>query len=460
MIESGFVSLEVDDAPEGDSLMDVIETLPYLRRIGDREPNARAHRGRRMSDRQKGTHYGRRATDLPLTTPTLISAVPEAAVASDLIEVSVIMPCLNEEKSVGICVEKAIAGLASSGWIGEVVVCDNGSTDNSVEVAKAAGARVVVEEARGYGNAYMTGFSAAKGEILVMGDSDDSYDFTELGALVDKLGEGYDYVLGSRFGGEIRQGAMTWSHRYIGNPILTGVLNRFFGLKSSDAHSGMRAFTRDALDRMALSCEGMEFASEIVVKAARANLRVAEVPIVYHPRIGESKLNTLKDGWRHLRFLLQLSPIYLFLIPGIAMLTTGIVGEGVVLGVQSGRASTNLSILFALTAVVGVMTIIFGLFSQTFLQSLGFRETSKLSERLNEKFSLERNLVAGGVVTVLGLMIDIYTWVAGVGAQNAAKWEVASVMLMAIGVAVLFGSFFLSIFKVRIHGMTTEPRSA
>jgi hypothetical protein len=222
----------------------------------------------------------------------------------------------------------------------------------------------------------------------------------------------------------------------------------------------MRAFTRDALDRMALSCEGMEFASEIVVKAARANLRVAEVPIVYHPRIGESKLNTLKDGWRHLRFLLQLSPIYLFLIPGIAMLTTGIVGEGVVLGVQSGRASTNLSILFALTAVVGVMTIIFGLFSQTFLQSLGFRETSKLSERLNEKFSLERNLVAGGVVTVLGLMIDIYTWVAGVGAQNAAKWEVASVMLMAIGVAVLFGSFFLSIFKVRIHGMTTEPRSA
>jgi hypothetical protein len=386
--------------------------------------------------------------------------VPHTPVVTDTVEVSVVMPCLNEEKSVGVCVEKALAGLAASGRVGEVIVCDNGSSDNSVEVAKAAGASVVREPARGYGNAYMTGFRAAKGKIIVMGDSDDSYDFTQLNVLVDKIGEGFDYVLGSRFGGEIRQGAMTWSHRYIGNPILTAVLNRFFGLKSSDAHSGMRAFTRDALDRMALRCEGMEFASEIVVKAARANLRVAEVPIVYHPRIGESKLNTMRDGWRHLRFLLLLSPIYLFLIPGVAMLTAGVVGEGVDLAFGNGGTSTNLSILSALLAVTGVVTIIFGVFTQTFLQSLGFQKPTRLSSWLDQNFSLERNLVVAMAAIGTGLVIDVLIWVNGKSNElGGAKWSVASVMLVAIGVVILFGSFFLSIFRVRIHAIDKAPRS-
>ncbi|MGH7866981.1 MAG: glycosyltransferase family 2 protein, partial [Candidatus Dormibacteraceae bacterium] len=276
--------------------------------------------------------YGRRESDS--TSDALdqssVRCADQESLLLHLVEVSVVMPCLNEEASVGICVTKALAGFAACGVVVEVIVCDNGSSDNSIEVARSAGARVVRETARGYGNAYLTGFDAATGRIIVMGDSDDSYDFTQLGALVDKINEGYDYVLGSRFGGEIRQGAMSWSHRYIGNPIRTAVLNRFFGLESSDAHSGMRAFTRKALDRMALRCEGMEFASEIVVKAARAHLRVAEVPIIYHPRIGESKLNTLKDGWRHLRFLLLLSPVYLFLLPGTSMLILGITGQAVI----------------------------------------------------------------------------------------------------------------------------------
>jgi glycosyltransferase involved in cell wall biosynthesis len=366
-------------------------------------------------------------------TPVEVTHTP---VVTDSIEVSVVMPCLNEEKSVGVCVEKAIAGIAASGRVGEVIVCDNGSSDNSVEVAEAAGASVVREPARGYGNAYMTGFRAARGKLIVMGDSDDSYDFTQLNVLVDKIGEGFDYVLGSRFGGEIRQGAMTWSHRYIGNPILTAVLNRFFGLKSSDAHSGMRAFTREALDRMALRCEGMEFASEIVVKAARANLRVAEVPIVYHPRIGESKLNTMRDGWRHLRFLLLLSPIYLFLIPGMAMFTAGAVGQGIDLTIGGRGASTNLSILSALLAVTGVVTIIFGI------------------------FTLERNLVVSMAAIGTGLVIDVLIWVNGKSNElGGAKWSVASVMLVAIGVVILFGSFFLSIFRVRIHAIDKAPRS-
>jgi hypothetical protein len=396
---------------------------------------------------------------MPVLSMALTPAgAPLTPVAPDTIDVSVVMPCLNEQESVGVCVEKAMAGLAASGRVGEVIVCDNGSSDDSVEVARAAGAVVVREPARGYGNAYMTGFRAAKGKIIVMGDSDDSYDFTQLNVLVDKIGEGFDYVLGSRFGGEIRDGAMTWSHRYIGNPILTAVLNRFFGLKSSDAHSGMRAFTRDALDRMELRCEGMEFASEIVVKAARANLRVAEVPIVYHPRIGESKLNTMRDGWRHLRFLLLLSPIYLFLIPGVAMFTVGAVGQGVDLAIGSGGASTNLSILSALLAVTGVVTIIFGIFTQTFLQSLGFQKPTRVSSWLDQNFSLERNLVVSMAAIGTGLVIDVLIWVAGKSNElNGAKWSVASVMLVAIGVVILFGSFFLSIFRVRIHAIEKAP---
>ena len=216
------------------------------------------------------TRYRRRLSDRTRSTFDESSGLcaEQGSLFLDQVEVSVVMPCLNEEESVGICVKKALAGLAACGVVGEVIVCDNGSSDNSVEVARSAGARVVNETARGYGNAYLRGFDTATGRIIVMGDSDDSYDFTQLRALVNKINEGYDYVLGSRFGGEIRRGAMSWSHRYIGNPILTTVLNRFFGLKSSDAHSGMRAFTREALDRMALRCEGMEFASEMVVKAA------------------------------------------------------------------------------------------------------------------------------------------------------------------------------------------------
>ncbi len=368
------------------------------------------------------------------------------------------MPCLNEERSVGICVTKALAGLAACGMVGEVVVCDNGSSDNSIEVARSAGARVVSERARGYGNAYLTGFVAATGRIIVMGDSDDSYDFTQLGALVNKINEGYDYVLGSRFGGEIRQGAMSWSHRYIGNPVLTGVLNRFFGLKSSDADSGMRAFTREALDRMALRCEGMEFASEIVVKAARAHLRVAEVPITYHPRIGESKLNTLKDGWRHLRFLLLLSPVYLFLLPGMLMLILGITGQAVILGMGSGDANTIASLLFGALAVTGIVTLIFGVFSQTYLEGLEFQRNSWCSLWLNEKFSLERYLGIGAATMGIGLVIDLYVWGANIGSDLIGrKLEIGSVTLIAMGLVVIFGSFFLSIFKVRLHG-TSRPQ--
>ncbi|MGO9912405.1 MAG: glycosyltransferase family 2 protein [Acidimicrobiales bacterium] len=222
------------------------------------------------------------------------------------LDISVVMPCLDEEDSVGICVRKAWEGIRSTGLTGEVIVADNGSSDRSVAVATEAGARVVHEPRRGYGNAYMKGFAAVSGRIIVMGDSDDSYDFTKIPDLIKPIAEGYDYVLGSRFAGHIQPNAMTWSHRRIGNPALTAVLNVIFGLKVSDAHSGFRAITSEALDKIALQCEGMELASEMIVKAARANLRTAEVPITYHPRIGVSKLNSLRDSYRHLQLLFLL----------------------------------------------------------------------------------------------------------------------------------------------------------
>jgi len=388
-----------------------------------------------------------------LTCPT--NSRPDDAV----IDVSVVMPCLNEERSVGLCVAKAFEGIRRSGLRGEVVVSDNGSTDNSVAVAQAAGARVVHEPERGYGNAYLKGFSEARGRYIVMGDSDDTYDFTELDKLIEPLTRGYDYVLGSRFGGEIQKGAMTFSHRYIGNPILTRVLNRFFGLRSSDAHSGMRAFTHDAYERMALRCEGMEFASEIVIKAARAKLRVAEVPIVYHPRIGETKLNTVRDGWRHLRFMLLLCPQWLYIVPGAVLFAAGMTGQTVLLqyrvSVGSHSLSVHFSALFALMAILGSQALIFGTFARTYAAGLGLESEAGLQRWVHEDFTLERGLVAGLLLFAFGFAIDLIVLVdwldRALGALNAMRPALYAMTFMVLGMQVVFGSFFLSLFRMRVH---------
>jgi len=221
----------------------------------------------------------------------------------DAVDVSVVMPCLYEQRSVGWCVERAWQGIDYTGLRGEVVVCDSGSVDRSVEVAERARARVVREARRGYGCAYLTGIGASVGRMIVIGDSDCSYDFFELDRLISPLGEGYDYVLGSRFAGTILPGGMPFLNRYLGNPVLTALLNSLFRLDISDAHSGMRAFTRSAYERMGLQCEGMEFDSEIVIAAAQTGLRATDVPITYHPRLGPSKLRRWRDGLRHVRFM-------------------------------------------------------------------------------------------------------------------------------------------------------------
>jgi glycosyltransferase involved in cell wall biosynthesis len=391
------------------------------------------------------------------------SSRPQRPITDDVqghgaVDISVVMPCLNEEDSVGLCVRKAWDGIRKTGLKGEVIVSDNGSTDRSVAVAETAGARVVHQPRRGYGNAYMHGFRAARGRIIVMGDSDDSYDFTALPDIVSPLDDGFDYVLGSRFAGQIRRGAMTWSHRYIGNPVLTAILNALFKLKVSDAHSGFRAFTRLALDKMALQCEGMEFASEIVVKAARADLRVAEVPITYHRRIGESKLNSFKDGWRHLRFLLLLSPDYLFVMPGIACLAIGLLSQLVLLDLAGSTSALIGKILLALVTLAGSQLLTFGLFAKTYAKSIGLDKKSRVSEWVERTFTLEHGLASGAGLATVGLALVIRQSVEGWG-PVAAGGQSASITILGLlgtvlGAKLWFDAFFLTMFHLRRPALT------
>ena len=372
---------------------------------------------------------------------------------TDVIDISVVMPCLNEEGSVGICVRKAWDGIAATGLSGEVIVADNGSTDRSVLEAMAAGAHVVHQPNRGYGNAYLKGFSVARGNIIVMGDADDSYDFTAIPELVRPIGDGFDYVLGSRFAGQIRPEAMSWSHRRIGNPILTKMLNILFRLKVSDAHSGFRALTRTALDKMALQCEGMEFASEIVVKAARAKLRTVEIPITYHPRIGESKLNALRDAWRHVRFLLLLSPDYLFVLPGVIFTALGFLGQLSMLGLAGRSYALFGKVLFALTVLGGSQVLTLGLFAKTHAKSIGLESSSRITKWIEKIFTLEKGLIVATGLVVVGLAMVLAQVISGLGTISAGG-AAASILILGLvsfvlGSKLWFDAFFLSMIMFR-----------
>ncbi|HEX2047710.1 MAG TPA: glycosyltransferase family 2 protein [Acidimicrobiales bacterium] len=371
-------------------------------------------------------------------------------------DISVVMPCLNEAASVGTCIENAWEGIRRTGLSGEVVISDNGSTDGSIEVATAAGARVVRQPARGYGNAYLKGFAEARGRYIIMGDSDGSYDFTQIDRLVAPLCEGYDYVLGSRFAGKILKGAMPWHHRYIGNPVLTGVLNRLFKVDSSDAHSGMRAFTADAYRRMALRSEGMELASEIVINAAKVGLKGTEVPITYHPREGESKLNSMRDGWRHLRFMLLLSPNWLFVGPGVGMFLLGLVGQGLLLpgplNLGFHELDVHFSVLFALLAILGYQTLLFGVFARTCRPLDTDRPGDRLQQWFERNYSLERGLIGGGALFLVGFVIDAFVLVhwlrKGLGPINSLRPALLAMTLMMVGAQTGFAAFFLSLFRL------------
>ncbi|MGI8825550.1 MAG: glycosyltransferase family 2 protein [Chloroflexota bacterium] len=384
--------------------------------------------------------------------PAALSVTPEG---QDVV-ISVVMPCLNEEQTIAPCVTKALEGIKRTGLPGEVVVADNGSTDRSVQIATELGARVVHQPVRGYGNAYRKGFEEARGKYIVMGDSDDTYDFQELGQLIDKLRDGNEYVLGSRFQGKILPGAMPWLHQYIGNPILTGLLNFMFGLRSSDAHSGLRAFTMDAYRRMNLQTTGMEFASEMVINAARAKLKVAEVPITYYPREGESKLRSFRDGWRHLRFMMMYSPDHLFLIPGAILLAFGLAGMLVLLPgpkIVSGHfVDYHFMFLASLLTIVGFQVLLTGFYAKAYAFTHRFAPDDRMIQLFYRSFSLEGWLLLGLGIFLVGAGIDgtiFITWVKhNFRDLFAVREALLALTLMVIGLQLMFSSFLLSILNI------------
>jgi glycosyltransferase involved in cell wall biosynthesis len=331
--------------------------------------------------------------------------------------VSIIMPCLNEEDTVAVCVRKAVRWLSGNGVDGEVIVVDNGSSDSSAERAAQAGARVVHEPIRGYGSALIRGLSEARGEFLIMGDCDDTYDFSNLDEFLSPLHQGYDLVIGDRYSGGIRPGAMTWSHRYIGTPIITLLLRVMAAVRVGDSQCGLRALTRSALERLGLRCLGMEFASEMILKASRQGLRIAEVPIPYYARASESKLSTMRDGWRHVRFLLLASPNYLFTVPGVLLSLAGVLSLGLILassnGIQIGPLNWQPVFAGTIFLVVGMNSLLLGFASRLYTTAKGITNEDFLLRFYRKYLGLESLILAGVVLVFLGIGTDVYLIFAG-----------------------------------------------
>jgi glycosyltransferase involved in cell wall biosynthesis len=373
---------------------------------------------------------------------------------SELPLVSVVIPCLNEAENIEACVTAALEAIVRMGVYGEVVVADNNSEDDSARLAEAAGARVVVEPRRGYGSAYLAGFAASRGRYIVMADADLTYDFKEIPRFVAELEAGAELVMGDRMD-NIQPGAMPWLHQYIGNPILTGLLNLFFRTGINDAHCGMRALRRDVLPRLDLRTTGMEFASEMVIRASKENLKIAEFPIEYHPRGGESKLSSFRDGWRHLRFLLVHSPTYLFILPGAV--AAGLGGLFLVL-VESGlelfgRAwGVHAIIGGALLMIVGTQILALGLCAHAYgTYFMGARDP--WFDRMRARFRLEHGLALGALFVVAGLAVGgliLVTWIShGFGSLADERLAVVAASAIIVGIQIFFSSFLLSILGLR-----------
>jgi glycosyltransferase involved in cell wall biosynthesis len=344
--------------------------------------------------------------------------------------ISVILPCRNEEKTIGECIRKIRKVFSESKLQGEIIVSDS-STDNSASVAIRLGARVVRHNQEGYGYAYQEGFKHAKGEIIIIGDADNTYDFSEIPKLLSKA-KNNDLVIGSRLKGSIKRGAMPWLHRRIGNPLLSLLLRLLFGSKVSDTQSGFRLIKREAWKKLNLQTKGMEFASEMIIRAAKQGLRVAEVPISYYPRrIGtSSKLSSLRDGWKHLRFMLLYSHELLFLFPGLLLLLIGIIS----------LALLPASMLFALAStvlvVLGYQIVLLGVFAKTYA-SVHLKQKSALVDWINNYISLETGILSGIIMLIIGIILLL-----------ALKSFAPSLILLILGVQTLFAAFFLSIIGI------------
>ena len=365
-------------------------------------------------------------------------------------EVSIVIPCLNEEAAIVQVVEQALEGLAGAGLAGEVIVVDNASEDRSAELARGAGATVVLEPRRGYGSAYLTGLAAARGRYVLMADADGTYPLDLVGAFVESLRGGADMVIGNRFGGRIHAGAMPWANRYVGNPILTGMLNLLFGSGVADAHCGLRAVRRDVLPELKLAATGMEFASEMVIKAGKRRLRIEQIPIDYLPRLGESKLYRGRDAWRHIRFMLVYSPLFLFAAPGGAAAVGGLTGLGVLACWRSlSDPWTGVAIALSMLSIVGFGAIQLGVFARTYAV-IYLGEADPRLERGWRRFKLEHGLAVGAVVLLAGAGIAAGSLFDGV---PDPRLGLLGMTLMAIAIQGVFGSFFLSILGLSDHAV-------
>ncbi|MCI0457418.1 MAG: glycosyltransferase family 2 protein [Gemmataceae bacterium] len=373
------------------------------------------------------------------------------------VEVSVVMPCLNEARTVGTCVAKAVAALEKLGVRGEVIVADNGSTDGSQDIARAHGARVIHAERRGYGSALQAGIAAAHGTYVIMGDADDSYDFTNLEPFITRLRQGDELVMGNRFRGGIKPGAMPWLHRYIGNPILTGILNLFYRTPIGDAHCGLRGFRKDSYERLNLRTPGMEFASEMVVKAALHKQKMSEVPTTLSPdgRDRPPHLRSFRDGWRHLRFLLLFCPLWLYLIPAGLLFGGGLaVMAWLTPGPQSiGSVTFDVhTMLFAMLCVLlGYQTVWLWAYAKIHGWTSGLLPADTFSLKVFRTFNLERGLLAGLGMLVVGMGLTVWLLIQWSGqelgtlqVQSTMRYALWSFTLIVLGVQTIFGSFFLS----------------
>jgi hypothetical protein len=376
------------------------------------------------------------------------------------IEVSIVIPCLNEAAAVGGCVKEAVAALAAGAFSGEVIVADNGSSDRSREIAIEAGARIVPVALRGYGHALMGGIAAARGKFIIMGDADGSYNFGETPRLVDALRAGFDLVQGCRLpsgGGSVLPGAMPMLHRWIGNPVLSWLARRMFATKLNDVYCGLRGFTRDFYVRANLRCTGMEFATEMIIKAAQLNARTTEVPITLRPdRRGgaPSHLRTFRDGWRTVRLFLLCSPRWMFLAPGVVLVVAGMSGSIVAFaGVKWGRATFDVHTLLVsnLLFLVGAQTLTLAVFARTFAVVEGLQPAGRTLTRFYQLFNLEKALIAATLTGLAGLLLVAKVWLtwraSGYGPleyPHTLRLVIPGVTLMALSAQTIFGSFMVS----------------
>lgn len=370
--------------------------------------------------------------------------------------VTAVMPCLNEERTIGLCVAKAQASFRAMGIEGEVVVADNGSTDRSVEIAESLGARVVRESRKGYGAALQRGVREARGDIILMGDADDSYDWAQIEGFVRKVQDGYDLVMGNRFLGGIMPGAMPPLHRYLGNPVLSTIARIAFRVPIGDFHCGMRAFSRAAYERMQPQTSGMEFATEMVANAAYQRLRVCEIPTTLHPdkRDRAPHLRSFRDGWRHLRFILTYTPDYLFFAPGLLMLGAGLLLLALLASgpVQLGglRMGIHFVALGAMLALIGLNVINFGVLAKVLLARRYDRMHSRTVRWLLKRYTLEAGLVTGAALFAVGVGIDGWIFGKWLGAGRGPMEETVHLAFVGatsavLGINIALGSFLLAL---------------